>query len=49
MRIIEADWKGTVSATPAGVNFDQYYLEPITIGTPPQSFTMDFDSGSADL
>ncbi|KAN0117911.1 endothiapepsin [Hyaloscypha variabilis] len=40
---------GSVSATPAGVNFDEYYLEPIEIGTPPQKFTMDFDSGSADL
>ena len=41
---------GQIGNVPAeDIQNDTQYLAPVTIGTPPQSLRLDFDSGSADL
>ena len=44
---ISADQAGEVPANDQ--QNDSLYLCPITIGTPAQTFNLDFDTGSADL
>ena len=36
-------------ATATNVQQDTEYVVPVTIGNPPQTFKLDFDTGSADL
>ncbi|KAI0003898.1 aspartic peptidase domain-containing protein [Xylariaceae sp. FL0662B] len=40
---------GTGSAAATPEENDIQYLTPVTIGTPPQTLNLDFDSGSSDL
>ncbi|KAK7740515.1 hypothetical protein SLS53_005358 [Cytospora paraplurivora] len=39
---------GTTSATPPG-GYDYEFVCPVDIGTPPQTISLNFDSGSSDL
>lgn len=43
----EQQQSGTVAASPE--QYDQSYLCPVKIGSPAQTLTLDFDTGSADL
>jgi hypothetical protein len=46
-KAVDANQPGEVPAEDS--QNDSQYLCPVTIGTPGQTFTLDFDTGSADL